>query len=71
MDIAIAASIEATAKEIAAAAGSYQRMPHFRQDLEAGLDVLIGRLNELHAVVIKKRDMGKIVVDYHNGEGGK
>lgn len=71
MDIAIAASIEATAKEIAAAAGSYQRMPHFRQDLEAGIDVLIGQLNELHARAISKREVGKLIIDYHNGEGGK
>jgi hypothetical protein len=71
MDNAIAASIEATAKEIVAAAGLHQRKPHLRKDLEAGLDLLIERLNELHHAALSKREMGKIIVAYHNGEEGE
>ena len=72
MDKAIAASIEATAKEIVAAANLLQRaLPKLRKDLEAGLDLLIERLNELHHAALSKREMGKIIVAYHNGEEGE
>jgi hypothetical protein len=69
MDVKIAASIEAVAKEIAAAAGSYQRMPNFQQDLAAGIEVLMQRLIDAHRVFVAKRDMAKIIVDYHNADG--
>ena len=40
--VVIAASLEATAKEIAAAAGLYGRLPQARGNLAAGLEILEG-----------------------------
>lgn len=52
--VAIASSLEATAKELAAAAAAYQRMPSFRRDLAAGLSSLRDRLNDEWAVFLTK-----------------
>jgi hypothetical protein len=53
--IAIAASLEALANEIAAAAKLYQRMPVHRDALDAGLGSLVEALNHHWGVFVAKR----------------
>lgn len=50
----MAASLEATAKEIAAAAQMYQRLPKQRSDLASGLGSLHSRLELEWAAFITK-----------------
>lgn len=54
--LAIAGSIEARAKEIAAAAKLYQRLPAHRADLAAGLESLVEALNHHWAIFLRKRE---------------
>ena len=51
---AIAASLAATAKEIAAAAELYERMPRARANLAAGLESLKARLDREWASFLAK-----------------
>ena len=51
----LAASIAATAMEIAAAAALYQRLPAQRNDLVAGLESLVEALEHEWAVFARKR----------------
>lgn len=50
----VAASLEARASEIAAAAKLYQRLPAYREDLAAGLESLMGGLNHQWGVFLRK-----------------
>jgi hypothetical protein len=50
---AIAASIEADAKEVLVAAALYQRLPS--DNLAAGLESLMDRLNETYRVFLRHR----------------
>lgn len=52
---ALAASIEAMAKEIASAAALYQTKPQYHDALAAGLETLVGRLNEDFAIFLRHR----------------
>jgi hypothetical protein len=53
--IAVAASIEADAKEVAACAHLYQTMASGRDSLAAGLESLMDRLNETYRVFLRHR----------------
>ncbi len=52
---AVAASIEADAKEVASAAHLYQRMASGQDSLAAGLESLMDRLNETYRVFLRTR----------------
>jgi plasmid stability protein len=51
----IAASLEAQAKEIAAAAAVYPRLPDDRDALAAGLGAMLDALNENFRIFTRKR----------------
>jgi hypothetical protein len=53
--IAVAASIEAEAKEVVAAASLYQRLPEARENLATGLELLMDRLNDTYKVFLSNR----------------
>ena len=53
--IAIAASIEADAKEVASCAALYQRLTSGQDSLAAGLESLMDRLNETYRVFLRNR----------------
>ena len=53
--VALAASIESMAKEIVSAAALYQAKPQYHDALAAGLETLVGRLNEDLAIFLRYR----------------
>jgi hypothetical protein len=55
MSIALARSIEALAREIVSAAALYQTRPRYHDPLAAGLETLVGRLNEDVALFLRYR----------------
>jgi hypothetical protein len=53
--LAVAASIEADAKEVVACAHLYQTMASSQDSLAAGLEVLMDRLNEAYRIFLRTR----------------
>jgi hypothetical protein len=70
-DVKTAKTIEGLAKELAAAAGTYQRLSgkSARSNLAAGIELLLGRLNGEYAQLVTEQKLISVLIDYHTCEG--